>query len=99
MASRSPWDTEVRELAPVSSITRFFRGSRLTWFYGLWLHHKGSHWTLWLGCPKEKVVQLVLLFKRSHGIAKSQENWLAPVIPISARALGKMLQQRRINRP
>ncbi len=67
MASRSPWDSEAGAAPAESSITRFVKGSRMTWFYGLWLHHRGSHWTLWLGCPKEKVVRLVLLFKRGHG--------------------------------
>jgi len=65
----------------------------MTWFYGLWLHHKGSHWTLWLGCPKEKVVKLVLLFKR--GSTPQEASWVAPVIPIGVRAIGKLLQQRR----
>lgn len=82
-----------------SSITRCIKGSRLTWFYCLWLHHKGPHWTLWLGCPKEKVVRLVLLFKRGHGDRQRECGWLAPVIPIGGRAMGKLLQQRRNARP
>lgn len=94
MASRSPWDSEAGAAPAESSITRFVKGSRMTWFYGLWLHHRGSHWTLWLGCPKEKVVRLVLLFKRGHGDRQGEEGWLAPVIPI-----GKMLQQGRNARP
>lgn len=93
MASRSPWDSEVAVLPSESSITHFVKGSRMTWFYGLWLHHRGSHWTLWLGCPKEKVVRLVLLFKR--GDRQRDASWLAPVIPIGGRAIGKMLQQGR----
>ncbi len=99
MASRSPWDSEAGDAPAESSITRFVKGSRMTWFYGLWLHHRGSHWTLWLGCPKEKVVRLVLLFKRGHGDRQGEEGWLAPVIPIGVRAIGKMLQQGRNARP
>ena len=99
MASRSPWDSEVVVVPSASSITRCVKGSRMTWFYGLWLHHKGSHWALWLGCPKEKVVRLVLLFKRGHGDRQGEEGVLAPVIPIGVRAIGKMLQQGRNARP
>ncbi|MGL4250817.1 MAG: hypothetical protein ACRCR1_09365 [Aeromonas sp.] len=67
----------------------------MTWFYGLWLHHKGSHWTLWLGCPKEKVVRLVLLLKRGHRDHEGEGGWLAPVVPIGVRGIGKLLQQQR----
>ena len=92
MASRSPWDSKAAPPACESSITRFVKGSRMTWFYGLWLHHKGSHWTLWLGCPKEKVVRLVLLLRRGH--RAEPELRLAPVIPIGSRTLGKLLPAR-----
>ncbi|WP_439835554.1 hypothetical protein [Aeromonas enteropelogenes] len=98
MASNTPWDSKRCVPAPESSITRFIKGNRMTWFYGLWLHHKGPHWALWLGCPKEKVVRLVLLFKRGHGAQAVDSVRLAPVVPIG-RALGKGWQQRRNARP
>ena len=54
MASSSPWDPGPAATAtPASSITRFIKGSRMTWFYALWVYHKGDGWTIWLGCPKD----------------------------------------------
>ena len=35
----------------------------MTWFYALWVYHKGDGWTVWLGCPKDKIVRLVRLFR------------------------------------
>ncbi|PJG58569.1 hypothetical protein [Aeromonas cavernicola] len=83
MALRKPWRSAEAESA--SSITRFIKGSRVTRFYGLWLYHKGSYWALWLGCPKLKIVRLVLLLKHGHD-ASTHGNRLAPVIPITAKS-------------
>ncbi len=38
----------------------------MTRFYALWVHHKGACWTIWLGCPKDKIVRLVRLFHSHH---------------------------------
>ncbi|MGE4394162.1 MAG: hypothetical protein AB7E19_20435 [Aeromonas sp.] len=81
MASSSPWDP-VPAAAPASSITRFIKGSRMTWFYALWVYHKGDGWTIWLGCPKDKIVRLVRLFRHHHDIGLPDEPWTAPVIPL-----------------
>ncbi|MBP4042358.1 hypothetical protein J9885_14040 [Aeromonas sp. SrichE-2G] len=83
MASSSPWDP-VPVAAPASSITRFIKGSRMTWFYALWVYHKGDGWTVWLGCPKDKIVRLVRLFRRHHDIGLPDAPWTAPVIPLRA---------------
>ena len=82
MASSSPWDPGLA--SPASSITRFIKGNRMTRFYALWVHHKGACWTIWLGCPKDKIVRLVRLFRRHHDIGLPDAPWTAPVIPLRA---------------
>ena len=54
-------------------ITRFIKGSRMTWFYALWVYHREMAWTIWLGCPKDKIVRLVRLFRRHHDIGLPDE--------------------------
>jgi hypothetical protein len=43
---------------------------------------QGRCWTIWLGCPKDKIVRLVRLFRRHHDIGLPDEPWTAPVIPL-----------------
>ena len=76
MASSSPWDPGLA--SPVSSITRFIKGNRMTRFYALWVHHKGACWTIWLGCPKDKIVRLVRLFHSHHDGGLADAPWTAP---------------------
>lgn len=94
MASSSPWDPGLAA-APASSITRFIKGSRMTWFYALWVYHKGAGWTIWLGCPKDKIVHLVRLFRRHHDIGLPDAPWVAPVVPLHAVARRPQAQHRR----
>ncbi|MGL6575083.1 hypothetical protein ACSZOD_18660 [Aeromonas hydrophila] len=75
MASSSPWDPGLA--SPVSSITRFIKGNRMTRFYALWVHHKGACWTIWLGCPKDKIVRLVRLFHSHHDGGLADAPWTA----------------------
>ncbi|AVP92403.1 hypothetical protein D3C87_822740 [compost metagenome] len=96
MASSSPWDPGPAATAtPASSITRFIKGSRMTWFYALWVYHKGDGWTIWLGCPKDKIVRLVRLFRRHHDIGLPDAPWTAPVIPLRA-TIRRPQGQRRL---
>jgi hypothetical protein len=53
----------------------------MTRFYALWVHHKGLLDHL-AGCPKDKIVRLVRLFRRHHDIGLPDEPWTAPVIPL-----------------
>lgn len=94
MASSSPWDTGMAT-APASSITRFIKGGRLTWFYALWVYHKGAGWTIWLGCPKDKIVRLVRLFRRHHDIGLPDAPWTAPVVPLRCAVRRHQAQRRR----
>lgn len=95
MASSSPWDPGLA--SPASSITRFIKGNRMTRFYALWVHHKGACWTVWLGCPKDKIVRLVRLFHRHSDKGQTDLPWTAPVIPL--RALTKRAHERRRQQP
>ena len=73
MASSSPWDPGLA--SPVSSITRFIKGNRMTRFYALWVHHKGACWTIWLGCPKDKIVRTTTgLEVDNRGLVEVDEN-------------------------
>ena len=40
----------------------------MTWFYALWVYHKGDGWTIWWVPCKDKIVRLVRLFRRHHDI-------------------------------
>ena len=95
MASSSPWDPGLT--APASSITRFIKGSRMTWFYALWIYHKGGGWTIWLGCPKAKIVRLIRLFQRRQHTEPTDVPWTAPVIPL--RSLGQRQSEHRRHKP
>ncbi|ABK39905.1 hypothetical protein BWQ95_17055 [Aeromonas hydrophila] len=95
MASSSPWDPGLA--SPVSSITRFIKGNRMTRFYALWVHHKGACWTIWLGCPKDKIVRLVRLFHSHHDGGLADAPWTAPVIPL--RAQSRRPHERRRQQP
>ncbi|MBF8452209.1 hypothetical protein [Aeromonas dhakensis] len=95
MASSSPWDPGLA--SPVSSITRFIKGNRMTRFYALWVHHKGACWTIWLGCPKDKIVRLVRLFHSHHEQGLADDLWTAPVIPL--RSSSRRLHERRRQQP
>ena len=76
MASSSPWDP-VPAAAPASSITRFIKGSRMTWFYALWVI-KEMVGPSGLGAPKTRLSGLVRLFRRHHDIGLPDEPWTAP---------------------
>ena len=69
----------------------------MTRFYALWVHHKGACWTVWLGCPKDKIVRLVRLFHRHSDKGQTDLPWTAPVIPL--RALTKRAHERRRQQP
>ena len=98
MASSSQWDPGPAATAtPASSITRFIKGSRMTWFYALWVYHKGDGWTIWLGCPKDKIVRLVRLFHSHHDGGLADAPWTAPVIPL--RAQSRRPHERRRQQP
>lgn len=95
MASRSPREPGLA--SPASSITRFIKGSRMTWFYALWVYHKGGGWTVWLGCPKAKIVRLIRLFQRRQHGKQTDESWTAPVIPL--RSQGRRQSEHRWQTP
>ena len=83
MASSSPWDPVPAAALKILHHPIHQGGSRMTWFYALWVYHKGDGWTVWLGCPKDKIVRLVRLFRRHHDIGLPDAPWTAPVIPVA----------------
>lgn len=62
----------------LTTVVRCIGGGWLTCFYSLWILRHAAGWSLWLGCPKSKVVRLVRLFRREHETAGTS----AIIIPL-----------------
>ena len=86
MAISSHWKGDSPQGLPSSSITRFIKGSRVTRFYALWLRHRGYCWSIWVGCPKEKIVRLYQLFRNRQESTEFEDGWRAPIIPLCVSA-------------
>jgi hypothetical protein len=86
MAISSQWKGDLPQGSPSSSITRFIKGGRVTRFYALWLRHRGYCWSIWVGCPKDKIVRLYQLFHNRQESTEFEDGWLAPIIPLCTSA-------------